>query len=240
MVIIDGDEGLVVLDPDARDPRRAIARPPPSGPPGSAGWPAWPISRPRRSTRSRSSSGATSSFPARRPRAWNEGRSAIGFYRTEFLFLNSERPPTEQEQFDAYASVIRSMQGRPVTIRTLDLGADKLVSYQSAGYAEPNPALGLRSLRISLRDPALFRVQLRAILRASTLGNVRIIFPLVSTLGEFRQARTILDDVASGADRRGGADPAGPAGRHHGRGSCRRRDGRSTGKGGGLLLDRNQ
>jgi phosphoenolpyruvate-protein phosphotransferase (PTS system enzyme I) len=89
------------------------------------------------------------------------------------------------------------LQGRPVTIRTLDLGADKLVSYQSAGYAEPNPALGLRSLRISLREPDLFRVQLRAILRASTLGNVRIIFPLVSTVDEFRQARAILEAVAS-------------------------------------------
>ena len=93
--------------------------------------------------------------------------------------------------------MVRSLQGRPVTIRTLDLGADKLVSYQSAGYAEPNPALGLRSLRLSLRDPALFRTQLRAILRASALGDVRVMFPLVSTLGEFRQARAILDDVAA-------------------------------------------
>jgi phosphotransferase system enzyme I (PtsI) len=94
--------------------------------------------------------------------------------------------------------VVRSLKGRQVAIRTLDVGADKLLAYQSAGYAEPNPALGLRSLRLSLRDPALFRVQLRAILRASALGDIRVLFPLVTTLGEFRQARAILDDVAAG------------------------------------------
>src|SRR5205085_10076208 len=84
-----------------------------------------------------------------------------------------------------------------VTIRALDLGADKLVAYQAAGYAERNPVLGLRSLRLLLRDPALFRTQLRAILRASALGDVRVMFPLVSTLGEFRQARAALNDAAA-------------------------------------------
>src|SRR5205085_1916834 len=86
---------------------------------------------------------------------------------------------------------------RPVTIRTLDLGADKLPAYQGAGHPEANPVLGLRSLRLSLRDPGLFRTQLRAILRASALGDVRVLFPLVSTLAEFRQARALLNDVAA-------------------------------------------
>ncbi|MEJ7638968.1 MAG: putative PEP-binding protein [Singulisphaera sp.] len=90
------------------------------------------------------------------------------------------------------------MKGRPVTIRTLDLGADKMASYhQGTGPGGRDSVLGLRSLRLSLRDPALFRTQLRAILRAGTLGDVRVLFPLVSTLGEFRQARAVLDDVAS-------------------------------------------
>jgi phosphotransferase system enzyme I (PtsI) len=89
------------------------------------------------------------------------------------------------------------MGGRPVTIRTLDLGADKLAAYQQAGYADSNPALGLRSIRLLLHDPTLFRTQLRAILRASALGDVRVLFPLVSTLEEFRQARAILNDVAT-------------------------------------------
>ena len=91
------------------------------------------------------------------------------------------------------------MPGRPVTIRTLDLGADKLVSYPGPGGWTPstNPFLGLRSIRLSLRDPTLFRPQLRAILRASALGDVRVMFPLVSTLAEFRRARALLDEVAA-------------------------------------------
>src|SRR5262249_26500962 len=84
-----------------------------------------------------------------------------------------------------------------------DLGADKLAIYQGNGAAERNPFLGLRSLRLSLRDPALFRTQLRAILRASALGDVRVMFPLVSTLGEFRRARAVLADVAAELDAEG-------------------------------------
>jgi phosphotransferase system enzyme I (PtsI) len=196
MVIIDGDDGLVVLDPDtatllryrdAAAERAARFR----GLAGLAGLPAESLDK--------VSIGLWGNieFPSEVAACLERGATGVGLYRTEFLYLNATRPPTEQEQFEAYAAVIRSMQGRPVTIRTLDLGADKLASYQNAGYAEPNPALGLRSLRISLRDPALFRVQLRAILRAATLGNLRIIFPLVSTLSEFRQGRAILGDVAS-------------------------------------------
>ena len=120
----------------------------------------------------------------------------VGLFRTEFLFLNAETPPSEDQQFEAYAAVIRSLRGRPIVIRTLDLGADKLEAYRDGGYVEANPVLGLRSLRLSLRDPGLFRTQLRAILRASALGDVRILFPLVSTLAELRQARAILRDVA--------------------------------------------
>ena len=96
-----------------------------------------------------------------------------------------------------YASVVGSMRGRPILIRTLDLGADKLPAYQTTAQRESNPALGLRSLRLSLRDPGLFRPQLRALLRASTLGDLRILFPLVSTLAELRHARAVLDDVAA-------------------------------------------
>ena len=176
----------------------AIAGPPPSAPPGSRGSRAWPTSPPRPSTASASASGATSSSPARSPPACERGADGVGLYRTEFLYLNADRAPTEEEQFAAYAAVVRSLKGRPVTIRTLDLGADKMAAYHpGTGPAGRDSVLGLRSLRLSLRDPALFRTQLRAILRASTLGDVRVLFPLVSTLGEFRQARAVLDDVAS-------------------------------------------
>jgi phosphotransferase system enzyme I (PtsI) len=125
----------------------------------------------------------------------SRGASGVGLYRTEFLFLNSLIPPSEEEQYAAYAEVVRAFAGRPVTIRTLDLGADKLAPYREGAYHEANPVLGLRSLRLTLRNPDLFRPQLRAILRASVLGDVRIMFPLVSTLAEFREARTVLDDV---------------------------------------------
>jgi phosphotransferase system enzyme I (PtsI) len=196
MVIIDGDEGLVVLDPDAATQQRyrqaaaeRVARF--QGLAGLAKLPAETLDMVPIGL------WGNIEFPGEVAACLERGAIGVGLYRTEFLYLNAERAPTEQEQYDAYAAVIRPLQGRPVTIRTLDLGADKLAAYQSAGYAEPNPALGLRSLRLSLRDPAVFRVQLRAILRASILGNVRIIFPLVATLGEFRQARALLNDVAS-------------------------------------------
>jgi phosphotransferase system enzyme I (PtsI) len=126
----------------------------------------------------------------------NRGAAGVGLFRTEFLFLNAKLPPTEDQQFLAYAAVVRSLRGRPITIRTLDLGADKLTGYRRGDNLEANPVLGLRSLRLSLREPGLFRPQLRAILRASTLGDIRILFPLVSTLAELRAARAILDEVA--------------------------------------------
>ena len=196
MVIIDGDEGLVVLDPDeatlARYRRAAVERMVRFE--GLAGLAKLPSE-----TLDGTVVGLWGNieFPAEVEACLERGALGVGLYRTEFLYLNSTRPPTEEEQFEAYAAVVRSLQGRPATIRTLDLGADKLVSYRTAGYAEPNPVLGLRSLRLSLRDPALFRTQLRAILRASALGKLRVMFPLVTTLGEYRQARAILDEVAA-------------------------------------------
>jgi phosphotransferase system enzyme I (PtsI) len=99
------------------------------------------------------------------------------------------------------------MGGRPVTIRTLDLGADKIVGYRRGAGPETNPALGLRSLRLSLRDPEIFRPQLRALLRAAALGDVRLLFPLVSTLAELRAARAVLDEVAAGLRAEGVAIP---------------------------------
>ena len=136
-------------------------------------------------------------FPAEVAACLDRGADGVGLYRTEFLFLDRPTPPSEEEQFEAYAAVVHALGGRPVTIRALDLGADKLTSYHAAGHADANPALGLRSLRLLLRDPDLFRTQLRAILRAAALGDVRVMFPLVSTTAEIRAARTLLNDVAA-------------------------------------------
>jgi phosphotransferase system enzyme I (PtsI) len=133
-------------------------------------------------------------FPSETQHCLDVGADGIGLYRTEFLYLASQREPKEADHYEAYARVAQAMFPRPVVIRTLDLGADKLPS-NMLDEAEPNPFLGLRSIRLTLRNLPLFRTQLRAILRASVLGNVRIMFPLVTTLQELRQARMILSDV---------------------------------------------
>jgi phosphotransferase system enzyme I (PtsI) len=195
-VIVDGDEGLVILDPDAPtlERYRQAAADRAARFRGLAGLASLPAE-----TLDGAAVGLWGNieFAAEAAACLERGAAGVGLYRTEFLFLRGERPPTEEEQYEAYAGVVRAMSGRPVVIRTLDLGADKLPSYRRPGQAEHNPVLGLRSLRLQLRDPALFRTQLRAILRASTLGDVRVLFPLVSTLDEVRQARAALDAVAA-------------------------------------------
>ncbi|WP_337175961.1 phosphoenolpyruvate--protein phosphotransferase [Paludisphaera sp.] len=125
------------------------------------------------------------------------GAAGIGLYRTEFLYLRSTTPPTEEEQFAAYAEAVGTMRGRPVVIRTLDLGADKLSEHVGDIGPEANPALGLRSLRYSLRRPEIFRTQIRAALRAAALGDVRLLLPMVTTLDELRRARDLIGEVAA-------------------------------------------
>lgn len=195
-VIVDGDEGLVILDPDESTLERYRQA---------------STERARRFKELAGLSGLVSEtldgvavglwgnieFPAEAPACLGRGAAGVGLYRTEFLFLDRPAPPGEDEQYEAYATVVRALNGRPVTIRTLDLGADKLASYHPAIHVDANPALGLRSLRLSLREPALFRTQLRAILRASAHGDIRVMFPLVSTLSEVRSARALLKEVAS-------------------------------------------
>jgi len=121
----------------------------------------------------------------------NYNAEGVGLYRTEYLFMNRTEPPSEAEQFSAYTRVIKTLQ-RPVTIRTLDLGADKQVD-GGRKEAPTNPALGLRAVRLCLHDPGLFKPQLRAILRASALGPVQMMIPMLSSLDELEQ---VLDLVA--------------------------------------------
>ncbi len=138
-------------------------------------------------------------FPNEVDQCLEGGADGIGLYRSEFLYLvGADAAPNEQEQFEAYHHVVEKMAGRPVTIRTLDLGADKLDPGRLDD--ERNPFLGLRSIRLSLRNVPMFRTQLRAILRASAFGNVRIMFPLITTVMEMRQASMILTDVMEDLD----------------------------------------
>jgi phosphoenolpyruvate-protein phosphotransferase (PTS system enzyme I) len=121
------------------------------------------------------------------------GASGVGLFRTEFLFLNRDGLPSEDEQFEAYRAVAAGMKGKPVTIRTFDLGADKhKEGLDGLTRVAPNPALGLRAVRFCLAEPRLFLTQLRAILRASTFGKVKILLPMLSSVGEIDQALVLI------------------------------------------------
>ncbi len=120
------------------------------------------------------------------------GATGIGLYRTEFLFMNKREMPDEQEQFLAYKQVVVAMKGMPVTIRTLDLGADKQMNADTISQCA-NPALGLRAVRLCLSEPQIFLTQLRAILRASHFGHINILIPMLSTLSELRQTKLLLE-----------------------------------------------
>lgn len=115
----------------------------------------------------------------------------VGLFRTEFLYLGRDEPPGEEEQFAAYCQVLGDLPGQPVTIRTLDIGGDKFVPELNLAD-EDNPVMGLRAIRFSLREEALFRTQLRAILRASGCGRVRLMFPMISGVAEIRSCKRIL------------------------------------------------
>jgi phosphotransferase system enzyme I (PtsI) len=132
--------------------------------------------------------------PADADDAIRQGAQGIGLYRTEFLYLLSDHEPSEEEHFEAYADALRRLNGRPLTIRTLDLGADKYTQAKAAN-PERNPFLGDRSIRMCLHDIPMFKRQLRAIMRATVLGDVRIMFPMICTLMELRQAKMVLNDV---------------------------------------------
>ncbi|MEM7682557.1 MAG: phosphoenolpyruvate--protein phosphotransferase [Planctomycetota bacterium] len=143
-------------------------------------------------------------FPSEIDEALAMGAMGVGLYRTEYLFLASHHAPTEQEQYDAYADAIRRLDGKPLTIRTIDLGADKMPEGVPGLFRdERNPFLGCRSIRLCLQHLDLFKTQLRAVLRASTLGPVRVMFPLISNMMELRQSRMVLQDVMEDLDDAG-------------------------------------
>ncbi len=144
-------------------------------------------------------------FPTEVDEAVAKGAVGIGLYRTEFLYLGADVEPSEETQYEAYVDVIRRLGGRPLTIRTLDLGADKVHESVtgSSEYNERNPFLGCRSIRLCLQSLPLFKTQLRAILRASIEGPVKIMFPLISNIMELRQAKMILSDVKEDLEDQG-------------------------------------
>ena len=141
-------------------------------------------------------------FPYEVEQCQERGADGIGLYRTEFIYLGRDDDPTEELHFEAYSGVVQAMKGQPVIMRTLDLGADKMRSLPNP-EDERNPFLGLRSIRLALRNRDLFGTQLRAILRASSMGEIRIMFPLISTIIELRQARMVLADAMEDLEEAG-------------------------------------
>ena len=121
----------------------------------------------------------------------HNGAEGVGLYRTEFLYMDSHDMPTEEDQFEAYKAVLEGMNGKPVVVRTMDIGGDKELPYLPLPH-EMNPFLGYRAMRISLNEPEMFRTQLRALLRASVYGKLRIMFPMIATLNDFRGAKALL------------------------------------------------
>ncbi|MGB9779892.1 phosphoenolpyruvate--protein phosphotransferase [Caldanaerobacter sp.] len=130
------------------------------------------------------------------------GAEGVGLFRTEFLYMDRTNLPSEEEQFEAYKEVVEKMGGRPVTIRTLDIGGDKELPYLDMPK-EMNPFLGYRAIRLCLDRPDIFKTQLRAILRASAYGNVQIMYPMISSIEEVRKANSILEEVKAELDREG-------------------------------------
>lgn len=123
----------------------------------------------------------------------SNGGEAVGLYRTEFLYMGRENLPSEEEQFESYKAVLEGMNGKPVVVRTLDIGGDKELPYLDLPK-EMNPFLGFRAIRLCLEELPIFRTQLRALLRASVYGNLRIMFPMIATLDEFRAAKKVLEE----------------------------------------------
>ncbi|MFZ1300776.1 MAG: phosphoenolpyruvate--protein phosphotransferase, partial [Leptotrichiaceae bacterium] len=126
----------------------------------------------------------------------------VGLYRTEFLFMNSDHMPTEDEQYQAYRIVAEKMKGKPVTIRTMDIGGDKELPYMNLPK-EMNPFLGYRAIRISLEQQDMFKTQLRAILRASSYGQIKIMYPMITSVNEIRKANEILAECKEELDEIG-------------------------------------
>lgn len=201
MVIVDGNRGLLIIDPDPRqleEYKRYLERYRhfESELDQLASLPAVTTDGVQIDLL------ANIEFPDEIDGALAKGAIGVGLYRTEFLFLSKEQDPSEEEQYEAFIQTIDRLGGRPLTIRTLDLGADKFMQSRSA-EREPNPFLGCRSIRLCLQDLNMFKSHLRAILRASAHGKLKVMFPLITNMMELRQARMILNDVMEDLDEEG-------------------------------------
>jgi phosphotransferase system enzyme I (PtsI) len=195
MVIVDGDEGHVILNPSLRDIkeheiRRSARHARETELQGLRDLE--PVTRDGKYV----SLAANVELPGESESVKRHGATGVGLYRSEFLFLGRDDMPTEEEQYQAYRTLAEALAPQHVTIRTLDAGGDKQVAGMEDGD-ERNPHMGWRSIRVSLRNPGPFKTQLRAILRAGATANVRLLFPMISNLQEFRAARKLAEEASA-------------------------------------------
>ncbi len=201
VLVIDGLHGVVVINPDASQKKSYAAE-------ASHLRELRATLEELRDLKAETKDGTTIAllgnieFPIEIKGCLDCGAEGIGLFRSEYLFLQSDHPPTEEEQFTAYREAAQALGDRPLVIRTMDLGGDK-VHHGGGWEAEKNPFLGLRSIRYSLQNLAMFRAQLRAIVRASAHGNVRVMFPLISRIMELRQAKFVLNLVIEELEEEG-------------------------------------
>lgn len=202
MVVVDGAAGKVIVRPTddtlrryqqarqaAEARRQALERAAASGPARTRDGVAMPLQ-------------ANIELPLEVPHGCKARAEGIGLYRTEYLFLNRGTLPDEAEQYENYRTVAEAMLPHPVTLRTIDIGGDKLVEHLQL-LREENPQLGWRAVRFCLARPDVFKVQLRAILRATVVGNIQIMFPMISGLEELREVKAVLREVMDDLDREG-------------------------------------
>jgi phosphotransferase system enzyme I (PtsI) len=201
LIIVDGERGLLVVDPDAivlaeyrerqaelKAERQRLKR--------------------LKKTRATTEDGtpielyANIELPQDMGEVLEAGAEGVGLFRTEFMFLNRKDLPSEDEQFEAYRQVAEGMQGKPVVLRTLDVGADKAMNGGDGSHVMPNPAMGLRAIRFCLAEPQMFLTQLRAILRASHHGTVRILLPMVAHAHEIDQTLTLISQAKAQLEER--------------------------------------
>ena len=200
MLILDGEQGVLIVNPDKPILAEYKLR-----------QSAWELERKKlkrlRTARANTLDGtvielhANIEKPEDVPEVKENGATGIGLFRSEFLFLNRDSLPNEEEQFEAYRTVAAGMEGQPVTIRTFDLGADKQI--KGAERVANNPALGLRAIRLCLAEPQLFRTQLRALLRATHYGNVKILIPMLSGVSELNQTLQFIAATKQNLDEEG-------------------------------------
>lgn len=201
LIIVDGNQGVVVVNPDKDTLAEYRLR-----------QEQWEIEQQKlkrlKSTKAVTLDGTTIELLANIEvpddviKAKAAGATGVGLYRTEFLFMNRREMPNEEEQYEAYRKVAESMKQLPVTIRTLDLGADKEMNPDTVRSCT-NPALGLRAIRLCLSEPLIFHTQLRAILRASHYGNIKILIPMLSNLTELRQTMQMIERAKISLDKQG-------------------------------------